>query len=436
MNAIIMAAGTSSRFAPLSYELPKGLLNVKGEILIERQIRQLQEAGISDITIVVGYKAELFHYLADKFNVNIVINEDYNQYNNTSSIIRVIDKLENTYICSSDNYFPNNVFIDKSSDSYYSALYANGTTHEYCITADAQDNIISVKVGGADSWYMVGHVFFNKEYSEKFREIMIKEYPNEETKKVYWEDIYIKHIEELPPMKIRYYKPHDIEEFDTLEELRLFDDNYINHTGSKIFQNICSILQCKEMDIYNINVLKKGMTNSSFAFTCQKDGKTYVYRQPGEGTEAFISRKSEYFSMKIAKQLKILQDLGVCYLTLGEATPALSGGEAQRLKLAYEMETPQQGSVFVFDEPTIGLHPQDVKKLVLIFDHLIQLGATVIVIEHDLELVTNCDYIIDMGPWGGTEGGRVVVEGTPEAVAATSESITGRYLKQELAEDK
>ena len=139
---------------------------------------------------------------------------------------------------------------------------------------------------------------------------------------------------------------------------------------------------------------------------------------------------------KIAKQLKILQDLGVCYLTLGEATPALSGGEAQRLKLAYEMETPQQGSVFVFDEPTIGLHPQDVKKLVLIFDHLIQLGATVIVIEHDLELVTNCDYIIDMGPWGGTEGGRVVVEGTPEAVAATSESNTGRYLKQELAEDK
>lgn len=139
---------------------------------------------------------------------------------------------------------------------------------------------------------------------------------------------------------------------------------------------------------------------------------------------------------KIAKQLKILQDLGVSYLTLGEATPALSGGEAQRLKLAYEMETPQQGSVFVFDEPTIGLHPQDVKKLILIFDHLIQLGATVIVIEHDLELVTNCDYIIDMGPWGGTEGGRVVVEGTPEAVAANPESITGRYLKQVLAEDK
>ena len=100
------------------------------------------------------------------------------------------------------------------------------------------------------------------------------------------------------------------------------------------------------------------------------------------------------------------------------------------------MERPQQGSVFVFDEPTIGLHPQDVKKLILIFDHLIQLGATVIVIEHDLELITNCDYIIDMGPWGGTEGGRVVVEGAPEAVAACPESITGRYLKKVLSEDK
>ena len=305
MNAIIMAAGTSSRFAPLSYEKPKGLLNVKGEVLIERQIRQLQEAGISDITVVVGYKAELFDYLADKFNVSLVLNEDYNQYNNTSSIIRVINKLENTYICSSDNYFPENVFLNKSSESYYSTLYAEGTTGEYCITTDEQDNIISVTVGGKDSWYMVGHVFFNNEFSERFREIMVEEYSNEEIKKGYWEDVYIKHINELPLMKIHRYNPHDIEEFDSLEELRLFDEKYINNTGSKIFQNICSVLQCEEKDIVEINVLKKGMTNCSFAFTCKKDGKKYVYRHPGSGTEAFISRDSEYFSMQVAKRLNL-----------------------------------------------------------------------------------------------------------------------------------
>lgn len=298
-----MAAGTSSRFAPLSYEKPKGLLNVKGEILIERQIRQLQEAGISDITVVVGYKAELFEYLIDKFNVSLILNDEYNQYNNTSSMIRVIDKLEDTYICSSDNYFPNNVFTEIPTNSYYSALYTKGATGEYCISTDAQDNIISVTVGGKDSWYMIGHVFFNKDFSEKFRQIMIEEYQKEETKKEYWEDVYIKHINELPLMKIHRYQPHDIEEFDSLEELRMFDENYINHTGCQIFQNITSILQCEEKDIYQINVLKKGMTNSSFAFTCKKDGKKYVYRHPGSGTDAFISRDSEYFSMQIAKKL-------------------------------------------------------------------------------------------------------------------------------------
>ena len=300
-----MAAGMSSRFAPLSYEKPKGLLNVKGEVLIERQIRQLQEAGISEITVVVGYKAELFYYLADKYGVNIVMNEDYNQYNNTSSIIRVIDKLENTYICSSDNYFPDNVFMEQPVESYYSALYAEGVTGEYCISTDDQDCIISVTVGGKDSWYMVGHVFFNKEFSEKFRHIMIAEYSNEETKKGYWEDVYIKHIKELPLMNIHRYQPHDIEEFDSLEELRLFDAKYINNTGSKIFKNICSVLQCEERDLVEINVLKKGMTNSSFAFTCKKDNKKYVYRHPGSGTEAFINRDSEYFSMQIANQLKL-----------------------------------------------------------------------------------------------------------------------------------
>lgn len=135
-NAIILAAGTSSRFIPLSLLTPKALLTVNGEILIERQIRQLQDAGVNDITIVVGYKAELFEYLKDKYNVSIVHNEDYNKYNNTSSIIRVVDKLHNTFICSADNYFPDNVFLGDPIDSYYSAKYAVGTTGEYCLITD------------------------------------------------------------------------------------------------------------------------------------------------------------------------------------------------------------------------------------------------------------------------------------------------------------
>lgn len=300
-----MAAGTSSRFAPLSYEKPKGLLKVKGEILIERQIRQLHEAGITDIIVVVGYMAELFSYLQDKFGVKIVLNEDFNRYNNTSSLIRVIDELEDTFLCSSDNYFPANVFLEKSNESYYSALYAEGETREYCLTVDEEDDIIDVSVGGSDAWYMVGHVFFNKEFSAKFREVMKKEYDRGETRQGYWEDVYIRYIKELPPLKIHRYRPHDIEEFDSLDELRAFDATYINNTGCKIFHNICEVLKCDEKDISNIVVLKKGMTNASFAFTCQKDGRKYVYRHPGKGTEEFISRDSEYFSMQVAKELRL-----------------------------------------------------------------------------------------------------------------------------------
>ena len=304
-NAIIMAAGTSSRFAPLSYEKPKGLLEVKGEVLIERQIRQLKEAGIDDITVVVGYKADLFMYLKDKFGVEIVINEDFNRYNNTSSVIRVIDKLADTYLCSSDNYFPQNVFLGNPTTSYYSALYANGMTNEYCMTTDEDGNIIKVSVGGSDSWYMVGHVYFSNDFSEKFREIMIKEYDRGETREGYWEDVYIRYIDELPKMQIHKYKAHELEEFDSLEELRKFDEKYINNTGCKVFMNICGVLNCEERDITDISVFKNGMTNSSFAFTCMKDGKRYVYRHPGTGTEEFISRQSEYFSMQVAKELNI-----------------------------------------------------------------------------------------------------------------------------------
>ncbi|WP_350454295.1 excinuclease ABC subunit UvrA [Slackia heliotrinireducens] len=131
---------------------------------------------------------------------------------------------------------------------------------------------------------------------------------------------------------------------------------------------------------------------------------------------------------RIAHKLQTLADLGLDYLTLGEATPALSGGEAQRLKLATEMGKSQQSSVFVFDEPTIGLHPLDVRTLIGVFQSLIEAGATVIVIEHDLDMIANADYVVDMGPGGGEAGGRIVACGTPADIAADPESITGRYL--------
>ena len=130
----------------------------------------------------------------------------------------------------------------------------------------------------------------------------------------------------------------------------------------------------------------------------------------------------------VRPKLETLRDLGLGYLTLGEETPSLSGGEAQRLKLASEMGREQADSVFVFDEPTIGLHPRDVETLLQVFDALIAKGATVVVIEHDLDVIRSADCIIDMGPGGGEEGGRIVVCGTQEAVRKCPESVTGKFI--------
>lgn len=274
MNAIIMAAGTASRFVPLSEEIPKGLLSVRGEILIERQIKQLRAAGVEVITVVLGYKAEMFQYLADKFGVKLVYNEDYARYNNTSSMIRVVDCLADTFICCSDHYFTDNVFLDKPLDSYYAALYAPGETSEYCLRLNEDDWIDDVQVGGKDAWYMAGQVFFNKSFSEAFRNIFIQEYKKEETRYGYWEDVYIRHLEELP-MKAKKYRTGVINEFDSIDELRLFDCSYIHDTRSSIVKKICSALSCKEEEVHSFRRIKHEGDYLLFSFRKSED--QYVY---------------------------------------------------------------------------------------------------------------------------------------------------------------
>lgn len=299
-NAVIMAAGMSSRFAPLSYEKPKGMLIVRGEVLIERQIRQLHEAGITDITVVVGYMKEQFFYLQDKFNVNIVVNEDYYRYNNPSTLIRVLDQLKNTYICSSDNYFVDNVFEAYVYDSYYAAVFYPGCCDEYGLITDRKGRITGVDHSPKDMWIMLGHVFFSREFSRKFSEILVESYDRGTTKNELWEKLLEKNLDKLP-IYIRRYESDKVLEFDSLQDLRMFDSRYLENSDSRIFQNICRVLDCRESDIDDIAVIKQGLTNLSFRFTCR--GEEYVYRHPGVGTEKYISRDSEAFSMKAAKEL-------------------------------------------------------------------------------------------------------------------------------------
>lgn len=251
-NAIILAAGTASRFAPISYEIPKALIKVKGEVLIERQIKQLQQAGVWEIIVVVGYKKEQFYYLQNKFGVKIIENNDYLIRNNNASIYVVKEYLHNTYICSSDNYFVENPFESEVEDTYYATVYAHGETNEWCIDENDEGYIIDIQIGGKDAWYMLGHVFWNKEFSRKFVDILEREYYLKETENLLWESILKKHLPELK-MKVRKYPDDVIFEFDTLDELRQFDMRYIQDTQSQILKSIAKELDCAENNIVNVN---------------------------------------------------------------------------------------------------------------------------------------------------------------------------------------
>lgn len=279
-NAVIMAAGASSRFAPLSYEIPKGLVEVHGEILIERQIRQLQNAGIPEIYVVVGYKAEQFTYLAEKFGVHIIYNNEYLTRNNHSSIYAARRIIRNSFICSADNYFTSNPFASTVDESYYAAVYASGATNEWCLDSDENGYINHVQVGGADAWYMLGHVFWSEPFSRKFLEILDAVYDLPETRNLFWEDIFRQNLSSLK-MKIRHYSADVIHEFDSIDELRLFDTSYVADTRSGILKKIAEFLGGTEAEITAICPWKgKSAEAEGICFIFR--GAEYIYRYADE----------------------------------------------------------------------------------------------------------------------------------------------------------
>lgn len=225
-NAIIMAAGLSSRCLPLSKILPKGLFVVKGEVLIEREIEQLKEAGIDNIVIITGYMKEKFEYLGEKYGVKIVENLEYKIRNNTSSIFAARGYLGNSYICCADNYFANNIFDPYVYDSYYTCKYSDGFLDEFCLTDISNDGYIrEIKCGGTDTYYTMGAVFFSRDFSKKFISLLEKEYEKEEVKGMLIDTFHVIHMDELPST-FRAYGDEEIKEFDTLAEFEDFDPEF------------------------------------------------------------------------------------------------------------------------------------------------------------------------------------------------------------------
>lgn len=231
-NAIILAAGKSKRFKPISDYCPKGLSIIKGEVLVERQIKQLQAVGVTDITLVVGYKKEMFFYLADKYDVKIVINEQYDTQDNVSSLRLVLDQLDNTYICSVDNYYPENLFNTYEYRGFYSTVYVENNSDEWVVRIDENGLINDINIGAPRGHIMLGFVYFDREFSENFRRVIHDVEGIDEYNHHVWEYLYMKHLDTLK-LEIKEFDKNSILEFDTIEDAINFDKDFLENNIKK-----------------------------------------------------------------------------------------------------------------------------------------------------------------------------------------------------------
>ena len=305
-GAVILAAGFGSRFVPLTFETPKGLLEVFGERMIERQIRQLHEAGITDITIAVGYLKEKFEYLIDKYQVKLLYNPEYSSKNTISTVYHARDcfKGRNVYLLSSDNWLRENMYHAYECGAWYSSVYMEGKTSEWCMDFNKKGRITRVQVGGADSWVMYGPAYFSREFSDLFFPALEAYYHTPGTEQMYWEQVLLDLIngtvhEHLPgrpdfpapEMDGNMQPDGQVYEFENLEELRGFDSRYRDHSNNEAMELISRVLAVPESEIREISCLKTGMTNKSFLFKVH--GNHYICRIPGPGTGLLINRKQE-----------------------------------------------------------------------------------------------------------------------------------------------
>lgn len=274
-NAVILAAGVSSRFVPICYEKPKALLCVKGEIMIERQIKQLIEAGINEIHIVIGHMKEQFYYLKEKYGVNIIETDTYKTRNNHASVFAAKEYLKNTIITSADLYFTKNIFQKYAYDAYYCSVYMEGKTEERGIITNPYDKILKTGYGLSDTWVTLGYAYFNERFSKNFIEIMNNEYNCAETLNKFWADIQDEHLQEL----YMYTKRCDnnvIYEFDSLEELRDFDKNYFEKTDSVLMQKIADYLHTSQGNLRFFKPITKEDLARGITFIFEQ--KRYICR--------------------------------------------------------------------------------------------------------------------------------------------------------------
>lgn len=299
-RAIILAAGAGTRMAPLSYELPKALLTVRGEVLIERLIRQLHEAGADDIVLVVGYMKESLFYLEDGFGARIRINTDYADTGSAASLLIARDMLPGAWVCSSDQYFPENPFLGVGDGSLATLVERADPRRELRAEIDGDGRIRALSVQASGRLILQGPAFFSEEDGRAFARILERESHAPQFPTMLWDQVYARHAGEIR-LRARVLPEDAVHEFKSFNDLVAYDRDFVENVDLSILDNICATLGCERRDITDVVPIKQGLTNLSFRFDCR--GTVYVYRHPGAGTDEIINRAAEAHALGIARKL-------------------------------------------------------------------------------------------------------------------------------------
>lgn len=294
-NAVILAAGGNDISAKSVYSMPKGLFMKNGETLIERQIRQLREAGIQKITVVIAYKQELYFFLQDKWGVNLEINPDLKK-NNIYSLYIARNDLGSTYICNCDNYFEENPFSEYEYNSYHATVYKEDAHNELLVRKNSSGRILEVFSGAKSGECIYGHAYVDRELSRRLVNYMNEEIDDFRVSALFWEEFISRHAEDLD-MYVRQYSDDFLYEFDSIQEIQNIDGLFLGNVSGRINEKICAVLNCTEDEISDIVILEKGLTNILFTFVVR--GERYIFRYPGDSSQFFIYRKNECLAQKL-----------------------------------------------------------------------------------------------------------------------------------------
>lgn len=300
-NAIILAAGYGMRMVPINMEVPKGLLEIHGEPLIERLIKQLQEVGITDIYIVVGYMKERYEYLIDLYQVQLIVNMEYSSKNNLHSLAKVLPYLSNSYIIPCDIWCDKNPF--KSYEFYSWYLVSEEASNESSVRVNRKSELVVVSPESGGNT-MIGICYLLEEQAQFVRKRIETMSQNRKYDESFWEDALYENGRMIVYAKVAH--ACDVVEINTYEQLRDLD-SHSNQLQTNAISEIAKVMDVSPQDIVDITILKKGMTNRSFLFSCHD--QRYIMRIPGEGTDRLINRKQEAAVYDAIKNICICDDI-------------------------------------------------------------------------------------------------------------------------------